>query len=129
MRLELNEAERDGVRTITVTGELDLAVAGELGAAIERGAGNEIVLVDLGPCVFIDSTAIALLVAAYRHRLEEGRRLAVVGPTDQVRRILELTGLTDGGLVFDSIEGLICARARDQTTSFEEWLTSDQSRG
>jgi anti-anti-sigma regulatory factor len=35
---------------------------------------------------------------------EGGRRLAVYAPTDQVLRILSMTGLTSNGLVFDSAE-------------------------
>jgi anti-anti-sigma regulatory factor len=39
----------------------------------------------------------------------EGRRLAVYGPTDQVTRVLAMTGLTANGLVFDSAEEALSA--------------------
>jgi anti-anti-sigma factor len=103
--LELNEADQnDGVRIIRVAGELDLAVIEGLRQAIDRAAEEDQVLVDLGPCEFIDSSAIALLIERHRSFEQEGRRFAVFGATRQVRRVLEMTGMTENGLVFLTAE-------------------------
>jgi anti-anti-sigma factor len=86
-----------GVRTISVRGELDLSTApeleGPLDQALESGEGS--VLVDLSQCEFIDSTGIALIVRAWQ-RLNSGensRILVLCSQNDQVRRVLEITGL------------------------------------
>jgi anti-anti-sigma factor len=86
-----------GVRTISVQGELDLSTApdleGPLNEALESGEGS--VLIDLSRCEFIDSTGIALIVRAWQ-RLdsgENGRALVICSQNDQVRRVLEITGL------------------------------------
>jgi len=86
-----------GVRTISVRGELDLSTApeleGPLEEALENGEGS--VLIDLSECEFIDSTGIALIVRAWQ-RLnsgENGRALVLCSQNDQVRRVLEITGL------------------------------------
>jgi len=86
-----------GVRTISVRGELDLSTApdleGPLGQALDSGEGS--VLIDLSQCEFIDSTGIALIVRAWQ-RLnsgENGRALVICSQNDQVRRVLEITGL------------------------------------
>ncbi|HMI81496.1 MAG TPA: STAS domain-containing protein [Solirubrobacterales bacterium] len=86
-----------GVRTISVRGELDLSTApeleGPLEEALESGEGS--VLIDLSQCEFIDSTGIALIVRAWQ-RLdsgENGRALVICSQNDQVRRVLEITGL------------------------------------
>jgi anti-anti-sigma factor len=86
-----------GVRTISVRGELDLSTApqleGPLEEALESGEGS--VLIDLTQCEFIDSTGIALIVRAWQ-RLnsgENGRALVICTHNDQVRRVLEITGL------------------------------------
>jgi anti-anti-sigma factor len=86
-----------GVRTISVRGELDLSTApgleGPLEHALESGEGS--VLIDLSQCEFIDSTGIALIVRAWQ-RLdsgENGRDLVLCSQNDQVRRVLEITGL------------------------------------
>lgn len=89
----------DGVHLIAVRGELDLSTAAELEPPLEEAisAGDTAVLIDLAECEFIDSTGIALIVRAWQ-RLDraagEGRgRVAVCSDNDQVRRVLDLTGL------------------------------------
>jgi anti-anti-sigma factor len=86
-----------GVQAIAVRGELDLSTAPDLERSLEdlleNGEGP--ILVDLSECEFIDSTGIALIVRA-RQRLESdgrGRNLVVCSYNDQVRRVLDITGL------------------------------------
>ncbi|HYQ79369.1 MAG TPA: STAS domain-containing protein [Solirubrobacterales bacterium] len=86
-----------GVRTISVRGELDLSTAPDLEAPLEQALESEkgSVLIDLTQCEFIDSTGIALIVRAWQ-RLdggENGRNLVLCSQNDQVRRVLEITGL------------------------------------
>jgi anti-anti-sigma factor len=86
-----------GVRTISVRGELDLSTApeleGPLNQALESGEGS--MLIDLSQCEFIDSTGIALIVRAWQHldSGKNGRALVLCSQNDQVRRVLEITGL------------------------------------
>jgi anti-anti-sigma factor len=90
-------ALEDGVRTISVRGELDLSTAPELEGPLDEtlDSGEGSVLIDLSQCEFIDSTGIALIVRAWQ-RLdsgENGRALVICSQNDQVRRVLEITGL------------------------------------
>lgn len=86
-----------GVRTISVRGELDLSTApdleGPLDEALASGEGS--LLIDLSQCEFIDSTGIALIVRAWQrlHGGENGRALVICSQNNQVRRVLEITGL------------------------------------
>jgi anti-anti-sigma factor len=92
-------------REVVVIGELDMAVADRLSEALRRVAADvPQVLISLERCEFIDSTGIAVVVRAHREADESGGRLAVYGPTAQVRRVLEVTGLTQNGLVFETAE-------------------------
>jgi anti-sigma B factor antagonist len=96
---------RPGCLEILVEGEVDLAVADDLERALERAASqSEVVLIGLQACEFVDSTAIAVLVNAHRRMAAEGRRIAVYGPRSQVLRVLSITGLTENGLVFATLE-------------------------
>lgn len=108
-----NLSKRDlqpGCREIQVTGELDLAVAGELDEYLDGVLdGAEMVLIDLKRCDFIDSSGIAVILRAHNRMTERGRRLAVHGPSDQVLRILSMTGLTANGLVFDGVDEALAA--------------------
>jgi anti-sigma B factor antagonist len=101
---KLTEINRDtGCREIHVKGELDLAVADQLQACLDRvDSGTATVLIDLEQCEFIDSTGIAVILHAYNRMAERGQRVMVCAPTDQVLRILSVTGLTGNGLVFES---------------------------
>ena len=89
-----------GCRQIAVAGELDLAVAERMQAALDEAIGRKLVLVDLGRCEFIDSTGIALLVRAHERAREAGGRLAAFGAGEQVQRVLSVSGLTQNGMVF-----------------------------
>ena len=99
-----------GCRDIQVEGELDLAVAGQLDEVLSAAAAEcDCILVGLGSCAFIDSSGIAVILRARNRMEEEGHRLAVYGPSDQVLRVLSMTGLTANGLVFDSAEEALAA--------------------
>ncbi len=95
-RFEVVEEERDGVRVLAVTGELDLHTAPQLEERLGNVEGG--LLVDLSKCEFIDSTGIGLIVRTWQ-RLDAGLdgegecRFALCGLRDQVQRLLEVTGL------------------------------------
>lgn len=100
----------DDYREISVVGELDLAVADRLNESIAAvGEGYAGVVISLAECEFIDSTGIAVIVRAHRQFAEEGRRLVVCCPADQVERVLEITGLSEDGLVFENLDQAIGA--------------------
>ncbi len=94
-------ALEDGVLAFTVRGELDLNTAPELDDQLESGlsaAADPAVLIDLSACEFIDSTGIALIVRAWqrvdRDAGGEGKgRLVICGSSDQVQRLLRITGV------------------------------------
>ncbi len=90
----------DGVWVVAVRGELDLSTAPELEGPLEEAVATPggFLLIDLSQCEFIDSTGIALIVRAWQ-RLDRGAdgdgsgRLAICSANEQVRRVLEITGL------------------------------------
>jgi anti-anti-sigma factor len=90
----------DGLRIISVRGELDLGTAGDLESPLEEAiaSGDALVLIDLSQCEFIDSTGIAMIVRAWQRldRSAQGDgsgRVVICSQNDQVRRVLEITGL------------------------------------
>jgi anti-sigma B factor antagonist len=82
----------DGLRIIAVRGELDLSTAADLEPPLEEAiaSGDASVLIDLSACEFIDSTGIALIVRAWQ-KLDD--RFSICGIGDQVKRVLDVTGL------------------------------------
>jgi anti-sigma B factor antagonist len=87
-----------GRRTVlTVAGELDLdsvpLVADAVDDALEAGALE--LWLDFSPTEFMDSSGLHLLIETH-HRLESlSRRLAVICPPGPVRRLVDLTGMTE----------------------------------
>ena len=79
---------------VTVRGEIDMDNAGELVDAIERAAG--IAVLDLSGVTFIDSTGLQGLLRAQKEARQRGDDLILRHPSNAVRRLLELTGLSDG---------------------------------
>lgn len=106
----------DGVRVIAVRGELDLSTVPTTEPLLEEAlAESEPMIVDLTECEFIDSTGIALIVRTWqRIEGENGSSrgsLAVCGASDQVGRVLEISGLGDSIPIYASRdEGLAALR-------------------
>lgn len=89
----------DGIHVIVVRGELDLSTVPQLAEPLETALASDRsgVMIDLSDCEFIDSTGIALIVKTWQ-RVEgedagKSRRFALCCVNDQVRRLLDITGL------------------------------------
>lgn len=92
------KTERDGdLRTIALHGELDLSNApvfeAELSDALDDAACR--VVVDLRGLEFIDSTGIAVLVAALGRAADDARLRFVPSRAPAVSRVLQLTGVEE----------------------------------
>lgn len=79
---------------ILVEGELDMNTAAELERELEAplAASDSSLLIDLSRCEFIDSTGIALIVRAWQG-LDGNGRFSLCGVGNQVKRVLDITGL------------------------------------
>ena len=87
----------DWVATIVVSGELDLATAPRLSAAVAEHSDAKLLVLDLTAVTFIDSTGVRVLIEADRRCAGSGSRLAVLAGDGPVRRLLDLCEL-DGRL-------------------------------
>ena len=82
---------------ISVSGELDLASSPALEEELDRVAasGTGLVIVDLRELEFMDSTGLSVLVKAHQRAEEQGKRFGLVNGSQQVQRLLTLTGVAD----------------------------------
>jgi anti-anti-sigma factor len=84
------DSYRDGEsRVLAFKGELDIATA----ATAERALTGEVDVLDLSELEFMDSSGVKVLLRACNARDQE--RLCVRGVRHGVRRILEMTGVSD----------------------------------
>jgi anti-sigma B factor antagonist len=94
---------------VALSGELDLASSGALGEELTRvvDAASGLVVVDLRGLEFMDSTGLSTLVKAHQRAEQAGKRFALVRGSQQVQRLLNLTGVEDRMLFADSPEELV----------------------
>jgi anti-sigma B factor antagonist len=93
--LILRRLREPGRTCLALHGELDIANAATLEASLEEAlASGDEVVVDLAKLQFLDSTGIALLVAALRG--PGAARLSFLpSESSEVHRVLALTGLEE----------------------------------
>jgi anti-sigma B factor antagonist len=95
--VNINFVERGGSLILVVDGELDLATAPQLDEALTRaqaGGVSELV-VDLDQVGFVDSSGLHVLIMHVGRMGENGRRLRLTKGSPQVRRLFELSGVSD----------------------------------
>jgi anti-sigma B factor antagonist len=87
----------DAGHLIAISGELDIAATPELSTVMlmaARAPGSLVVL-DLAEVEFVDSSALGTLLKAGGEIESAGKRLRVVCAGGPVRRLLEMTNLTN----------------------------------
>ncbi len=106
-RVEVRQA--DDTAVISVSGALDLASSPALEEELQRVAqlDVQVVVVDLRNLEFMDSTGLSVLVRAHQRAEENGRRLGLVNGSQQVQRLLTLTGVADRLTLTDVPEELL----------------------
>lgn len=101
--------DRTGERLLaTPSGELDLATAPLLIAALRAHDGCPQVVIDLRGLSFMDSSGLRLLVSEQARAQEEGYELSLVRGGPEIARLLRLTRLDEQLPFVDAaaIEGL-----------------------
>ncbi len=107
------EVRRNGAAAVVaVSGELDLASGPELEAELDQLTGPDIqlVVIDLRALDFMDSTGLSILVRAHQRLAGEGCEMGLVKGSQQVQRLLDLTGVAERLRLVDAPEELLDPR-------------------
>jgi anti-sigma B factor antagonist len=93
LQLDLR-TENDRV-VVTLAGELDMANAPLLQKAVESKdlAGSKTIVLDLQGLTFLDSTGLRIILAAREQCWRRGQEFAVTPGSQQVQRLLSVTGV------------------------------------
>jgi anti-anti-sigma factor len=93
--LEVDVAEHRGFIVLTARGTIDYFTVQPLRTAVEAAveAPQPCVVLNLGKVGFVDSTGLALLVAADQWARTRGGWFRIAEPGDQLRRLLSTTNL------------------------------------
>jgi anti-anti-sigma factor len=91
---EIERVDQEGVRVVSVVGELDISNVGALEDATFDLSNDALgIVVDLSCATYIDSATLGLLFKLHGSLKRRGQVLRVVCPPGSgARRVLELTG-------------------------------------
>ncbi len=94
-QLQIESRQESDRVVITMDGELDMANAPALQAAIESDelASPKAVVLDLQGLTFLDSTGLRVILAARELCWRRGQEFAVTPGSAQVQRLLSVTGV------------------------------------
>jgi anti-anti-sigma factor len=81
----------DGVATLVLSGELDMAAAPAVRERVDAAAGRRALVIDLGEATFIDSAVLKELLRANAELARQDTRLVLAAVAPPVRRLLDLT--------------------------------------
>ena len=103
--MDLRTRENDGQVVVALRGELDIADAASVAAALVAvAARTPEIIVDLAGLEFIDASGVAALVLARVQTRRAGGDLLLAAPQDQVLRVLAVIHLADVFSVHASVE-------------------------
>jgi anti-sigma B factor antagonist len=113
--VDLSTREGDGHVVVMLRGELDVADAVSVAAALAAVAGRNLaIIVDLAGLDFIDSSGIAALARGRKHARHAGGDLVLAAPQQQVLRVLTLTRLIEVFRVHASVDEAAGGARRSQ---------------
>lgn len=80
---------------VVVDGEVDAHTCPDLSEALDPLPGTGDVCVDLSAVGFMDSSGLRALIGAHQSAAAADRRLVITKPSAAVRRLIEISGLSD----------------------------------
>jgi anti-anti-sigma factor len=105
---EFQVHRRDGVAVVSVSGELDAACTEGFDIACEEALSSGLpVVIDLEACDFIDSQGISGIIQTSHLASGAGRGFALAGSGPQVKRVLELSGMSRLLPYFENLEDAV----------------------
>ncbi len=108
------EVERHpGYSLIRASGYLDISTSPRLREKILETAEEAppVLLIDLGPIEFLDSSALGVILNGWKLLQAEGSTLAVISPQPRITKIFEITALNLSIHMFTSVEDALAELA------------------
>lgn len=96
-QFSVKSSSDDGVHSLIVSGELDIATADALTAALDglKASSGDRLVIDLTAVGFMDSTGLRVLIDANRRAGKGDFDLVIVTGDSPARRVLELTRMDE----------------------------------
>jgi len=97
MKMDISHTKNLDGDELKITGEVDAYTATELKELLLKLTqipGNTVFL-NLSETAYMDSTGIGVIIAAYKSSKTHGSSIVIRGLTPRVRRLFDITGLSD----------------------------------
>jgi anti-sigma B factor antagonist len=109
MLLRLVVENRSGHVLVRALGEIDLSSAPNLTNAAEDAFsdGYRLLLLDLSGVTFMDSTGISAVLSVDREAQDRDAHAAVIAPSENALRVLEMLGVDQVLHIYDSVEAAL----------------------
>jgi anti-sigma B factor antagonist len=132
--MRLRESKIENVDIFHLEGEIDLHYAPALRSLVQGKLQQRrpALVLDLSGVSFIDSTGISVMLEYLRDAGEFSGRLLIAGPTEHVRTVFEIVGLTKVLSICDNVGAAVDAvRAGSEAAAVQPLFGSShsQSRG
>jgi len=109
IRLETGVKEIDGMKILTVAGEIDVYTAPQFKEAVNGiiAGGQKHLIIDLSDVTYMDSSGFGTLLSATRRLRPQGGTINLVKCNSSIDRILRITRLNTVFNTYDSIDDAI----------------------
>jgi len=97
--------EGEATAVLSLAGEVDVANAGQVrdAALTLMSGGTKHLVVDLNATEYMDSTGLGTLVGLLKRMKESGGDVVIAVARPRVRRLFEITGLTQVFRIYDDV--------------------------
>ena len=121
---------RNGVASIALHGELDLATVRDLEGHLAPFESNGVsaIMLDMRELTFIDSVALSSIIRARQRAQMNGQRLILVGARPTARRLFEITSteyLLDDEETVGVLNRFVGSDTREAGQSLAAYLNAD----
>jgi anti-anti-sigma factor len=110
-RFEATETTVNGVRLVSIGGELDISTSNRVRELLSHAAEDTVrpLVVDLSRCDFIDSTGLATILHGAKPAQDGQSNVAIVSAGGEVRKLLELTAIDRTIPVYSTLDEALAA--------------------
>ena len=108
--MELTKSvHENNVIILEIKGEVDAYAAQEFNSTMLGllDLGHRRIVLDVSKLMFISSAGIRAILFAHKEAVHLGGEIRIIGPTDQVCRIFEITGLLEILQIADGLQEAI----------------------
>lgn len=107
MNLSIDMKEKENELLVKVAGEIDAYTAPKLKEMLQPSAetDDKDITVDLSEVSYMDSTGLGVFVGLFKTVKARGGQLNLVGLSDRLQRLFDITGLGDIMNINSKVEG------------------------